>query len=146
MFRLILIIATLMSCSLAYAAGSVYKWTDDTGQVHYRDMPPAHGSDYKVIQKPGAVHHDPNEVMQHLREQVERLDETKAKAQRRQKQTQRQTQEEENCKTAQKNLETLQNSENPVRVDDEGNRTPLSAAERQQALEKNQHWVDAYCL
>ncbi len=133
----------LASCSFAALGAGVYKWVDDKGAVQYRDTPPPQGVIYKALQKPTGSQYDPAATMQQLREKVKALDEERPVAQA--KNGKQVAQLTENCEMTKKNLEILATSANPVRIDNEGNRVPLSGADRQAAVEEQQHYLDQYC-
>ena len=52
MHRLPLVVVLLLLAPLAFA--QVYKWTDASGTVHYSEMPPAAGTNYKQIKTNGS--------------------------------------------------------------------------------------------
>lgn len=139
MFRQIIVILALISCALtAYGAG-VYKWVDENGSVWYRDIPPPQGVTYQALPKPTGSQYNPSATMQKLRDKVKALDTAHTKNNK------KVAQRTENCEITQKNLDILATSENPVRLDNEGNRVPLSAADRKTALQEQQQYLAQYC-
>jgi hypothetical protein len=137
-----IVMLALTSGALAYGAG-VYKWVDEKGAVQYRDTPPPQGVVYKALQKPSQSQYDPSATMQQLREKVKALDEERTAGHA--KNGEQVAQPTENCKLTKKNLDILATSANPVRIDEQGNRVPLSAADRQAAVEQQQQYLDKYC-
>lgn len=131
--------------TLAHADGGIYKWVDDQGNVHYRDLPPPQGSLYQTLQKPSAPSRDPEIVMQELREKVEALDRAKATAQQPENSANSEAQRSQNCEQAQRNLEILNTSSVPVRIDSDGNRMALDAQQRQEEVEQNRKYIEDFC-
>jgi hypothetical protein len=142
MFRQIIVMLALTSGALAYGAG-VYKWVDEKGAVQYRDTPPPQGTVYKALQKPSGSQYDPSATLKQLQEKVKALDTERTATQT--KKGEQVAQATENCDLAKKNLDILATSANPVRIDDQGNRVPLSAADRQAAVDQQQQYLDKYC-
>ena len=143
--RLVLLMAMLACGPLAQAAGGIYKWVDEKGNVQYRDVPPPPGSGYQVIHKPPAPSQDPGVTMEKLRGQVKALDKEQEDVQRTKADLDLEAKRAESCKQAQRNVEVLQKSENPIRTEADGRQAILNAEQRQEEIEKNQKWVKEYC-
>ncbi len=143
MFKKMMMMLALASCTLAASGAGVYKWVDEKGAVQYRDTPPPQGVTHQALKKPTGSHYDPATTMQQLREKVQALDEERTAIQG--KNGKQVTQLTENCERTKKNLDILATSANPVRIDSEGNRVPLDDADRQAAVEEQQRYLDQYC-
>lgn len=141
----IVIFWILMYCILAHADGGIYKWVDNQGNVHYRDFPPPQGSLYQTLQKPSAPSRNPETVMQELRDKVEALDKVNAATRQPEDGANTEAQRAQNCEQAQKNIEILETSSTPIRIDADGKRIALDAQQRQEELEKNLKYVEDLC-
>ncbi len=141
----IVIFWTLMYCTLAHADGGIYKWIDNQGNVHYRDLPPPQGNPYQTLQKPSAPSRDPETVMQELRDKVEVLDKANTATRQPEGAANTEAQRAQNCEQAQKNIEILETNSAPIRIDADGNRIALDAQQRQEELEKNLKYIEDLC-
>jgi hypothetical protein len=135
----------LTSCTVAAFGAGVYKWVDEKGAVQYRDTPPPQGVTYRTLQKTIETNHDPSITLQQLREKVKALDEERTAAQAKNQDGKQIAQRTKNCEVTKKNLDILATSANPVRIDNEGNRVPLSDADRQAAVEEQQRYLEQHC-
>ncbi len=135
----------LMYCALAHADGGIYKWVDDRGNVHYRDLPPPQGSLYQTLQKPAAPSRDPEAVMQELREKVEALDKANTETRQQEDNADTEAQRAQNCEQAKKNIEILETSSAPIRIDADGKRIVLDLQQRQEEVEKNLKYIEDLC-
>ena len=89
----------------------IYKWTDDSGEVHYSQVPPADRESEKMRDAPPPAD-NPDQVRSNLQEQVEAMD----KQQQEQVEGARDAEQwaniqkirRSNCETARKNLANLQ--------------------------------------
>lgn len=143
MFKKIIITIALASGAWTASGAGVYKWVDENGAVQYRDTPPPQGVTYQALQKSTGSQYDPAATMQQLREKMKTLDEERTAVHT--KDGKQVAQRAKNCELAKKNLDILATSANPVRMDSEGNRVPLSATDRQAAVEEQQQYLATYC-
>lgn len=141
----IVIFGIFVYWSLAHAGGGIYKWVDDQGNVNYRDLPPPQGNLYQTLQKPSAPSRDPETVMQELRDKVEVLDKANTAARQPEGAANTEAQRAQNCEQAQKNIEILETSSAPIRIDADGQRITLDAQQRQEELEKNLKYIEDLC-
>lgn len=166
MLKQIVIVLTLTACGApAYAAGGVYKWVDEQGNVQYRDRPPPTGAEsgtgsYETLRKPpppGQQAPDqqpppgqkPEEAMKQLREKVQAVDKAQETEQKRKTEDKDLKELEarrlKSCNEAKRNLEVLDKSPNPIRIDEDGKRVILSDQERQAEIERNRKHVQLDC-
>jgi hypothetical protein len=132
-----LLIAIIMLAAAAAHAGSVYKWVDEKGKVHYGDRP-AQGSDSLrlEVEAPRSSTSDISaarrEKQRRLLEAFELEDAQKKAAQTKQK---REKQERKlACARARDNLQRLRDAGYLYRYDKNGKRVIYSNSERKEAV------------
>jgi hypothetical protein len=139
----------LVWCAAAYAGGTIYKWVDEQGNVHYLDTPPPPGGNYQIIHKSPAPGQDPTAVMNELKKKVEAVDKARETQQQSQQQRTQQadleTKRAESCEQAKQNLEILAKSSHPIRTEADGKQTVLTEEQRRDEVQKNQKLVEQYC-
>ncbi|PAV25174.1 DUF4124 domain-containing protein [Tamilnaduibacter salinus] len=129
------------------AAESVYKWTDEDGVTHFGDRQPSGQQSESVDVKTGTSQSPGNRTS--ATEQVEALNEEKAREQEQQKQSRaeeaRRKQQQKNCEIARENLNTL-NTYSRIRVQGEdGEQRYLTPEEIEERKAKFQAVVEDSC-
>jgi hypothetical protein len=145
-----LILTTLLLQSPVFA--DIYKWTDDSGEVHYTQTPPPGGIAAQNIQgaPPPAdseetIHHN----QQKLQQQLDAFEERRAERQE-QETIQEQRKElakidEKNCISAQANLAKLQQGGIKRYLTPDGEVIRLTDEDRQRRISEAQQQVEKYC-
>jgi Domain of unknown function (DUF4124) len=145
-----LIITTLLLHSTVFA--DIYKWTDDSGEVHYTQTPPPNGVAAQEIQgahPPAGSEDTIRHEQQRLQQQLDAFEERRAE-QEEQEAIEKQAREiakidEKNCITAQGNLAKLQQGGIKRYLTPEGEVIRLTEEDRQQRISEAQQQVDKYC-
>jgi len=136
-------------CSLSFLAqAEIYKWTDENGQVHYTQQPPAdRPAEHIAPPPPPAI--APEKAQQQLEELIESQEaEAAAEAERQQAQQEAQAAEqirEENCQTARNNLQQYQDNPGRRVMNADGEVTRPTEEERQAKITEFQQQVDEFC-
>ena len=143
-----LLIALIAAAATTAHAGSVYKWVDQNGKVHYGDRP-AHGIDSVrlEVEEPRStssdISNDRREKQRRLLEAFEREDQQEKEAQAKQK---REKQERKiQCARAKDNLERIRNAGYLYRYNNEGEKVVYSKTERQAATREAEQAVRQLC-
>ena len=126
------------------AAETVYKWTDESGVVHFSDrpVPSAAAEEMRVTpSSPSLVEDDGEEA------DAEAEDDAAASKEERQAamEEQRRKIREQNCQIARQTLEHNGSIERMYRVDANGERVFLSDEEREMVLGKSREDVEKWC-
>jgi hypothetical protein len=126
----------------------IYTWVDDNGQTHYSQQPPASG-EAETINVPLPPPIDQEQAQQEVDELIEQQQarETAAEEaqQEQQSEAERQAAIEQNCATAQSNLQLYQDNPGRRFLDEEGNAYRLSEEERQQKIDETQQQIEEFC-
>ena len=145
-----LLIATLLLQSPV--SGSIYKWTDASGEVHYTQTPPPNGIATQKIQDappPAESQQSIHEEQQQLQERIDAMDERQARqdeeaAINKQHKENREI-DEKNCITAQNNLAKLQQGGIKRYLTPEGEVIRLTEEDRQRRITAANKQVKQYC-
>jgi flagellar biosynthesis GTPase FlhF len=145
-----LIVITLLLQSPVFA--DIYKWIDDSGEVHYTQTPPPGGIATENIQgaPPPAESAQINDAeQQKLQQQLDAYEERRAEQQKQQS-TENQRREvaeidKENCSAAQANLANLQQGGVKRYLTPAGEVIRLTEEDRQQRISEAQEQVEKYC-
>lgn len=131
----------------AAAAAGVYKWTDETGQVHYGDNPPA--EDAVPLEIHGHPGPDPELIkrQQKRRRLLDVLDEDRQRRREQEKAQQREREEmDRRCARARRNLKaTLNASYLYEKTGDPYNPRILSQEERRVETDLARKQVEIWC-
>jgi hypothetical protein len=129
------------------ALAEVYKWTDDQGQVHYTQSPPAGGGTADVIKPPPKV--DTEGALKKLEDQKKQAEtqrESQLKAAEEKKKTEQAAAgREKQCEEARSRLAGLTNAPRIYKFDPQGNRQWMDDAERQSAIAETQKNITEFC-
>ncbi len=149
----------LFASTGSYAAGTVYKWRDANGQMHFSDKPPPQGNAETIKikdtprrtpesatadtasaetadkQKQGAANNAMSDEQKAAQAALKRQQEAQRKAIRKQ-----------NCEIARKNLKTLKSTVRVRRLDPKtGQYVRVSDKQRMQKLRESQRKIREYC-
>lgn len=141
-------VATLLLTALLMPAGAadVYRWVDESGQVHFGDRPPAKGAEQLTVPSSPPAAADGARLERTRRlldafaaERAERREERAEAAARKAARQQR-------CAQARRNRASFENASRVVRYDDAGNRIVLDGeaydAAHRRVVENVEQWCD----
>ena len=124
----------------------MYKWTDEHGQVHYTQSPPA-GQPAEEVKPPPPV--DTEKALKVLEEQKKRAEslheERLKKAEESEKAKQQQAESKSKCAAAQKELEGLTQSQRVFERDTQGYPKRISEEQRQEAIARARQQLSEFC-
>jgi uncharacterized membrane protein YccC len=145
-----LIITMLLLQSPVFA--QIYKWTDDSGEVHYTQTPPPGGISSEEIQgaPPPAeseetIHREQQELQERLDAMNKRLAEQEEKEAIEREREELAEINEKNCITAKNNLAKLHQGGIKRYLTPEGEVIRLTEEERQRRISETQEQIDKYC-
>jgi hypothetical protein len=137
----------LCACMSAAFADQLYKWVDEQGHVHYSQTPPSATKAKPMDVTPTAA--DPSAVQrsQDLQQQQAQASQMSQITAARQAQTdaQKQAQLQQYCDNLKARLALYQQSGRVFRVDANGNRTYVSDADHDKAMQQMQDQIKAQC-
>ena len=113
MSRRLALLCFLLAFTSAAQCGDnkIYKWTDDSGEVHYTQQPPQ-DRDAVTVRRPPPPPGNPEAERSELQQQMENLDQRQQEAAKRSAEAEQQASNqkirEKNCATARRNLAELQ--------------------------------------
>jgi len=134
--------------------GTIYKWTDKEGNVHYTDCPPPPGCKAEIIGAPPAPS---AAAVEEARQQLEKLlsEQEQAVAVREEERLERQREQtaamevaaarKRTCIMAQQNLHVLLMNRPVYYIDEKGERVFLDDASRKAEMERARELVKEYC-
>jgi hypothetical protein len=133
----------------SFASETVYKWTDESGRVHFSDRPlrDADSEEVRVMSSQPATDDESSES----EESAESEDEAAAPkasdkgAKQAEQEKQRKQLQEQNCKIARQTLEHNESIERMYRVDANGERVFLADEEREMVLNRSREDVEKWC-
>lgn len=136
-------------CSLPFLAqAEIYKWTDENGQVHYTQQPPA-DLPAEHITPPPPPPIDPEKAQQQVEELIESQQTEESAEVKRQKVEQAEELaeqiREENCQIARDNLLVYQNNPGRRFMNELGEVTRPTEEERQAKITEFEKQVDEFC-
>jgi hypothetical protein len=145
-----LLIATLLLQAPVFA--QIYKWTDDSGEVHYTQTPPPGGVATQKIEGAPPPAESPETIRQEqqkLQQQLEAMEERNV-ARENQEALEKQRKKlddinEKNCITARNNLGKLQQGGIKRYLTPEGEVIRLTVEDRQRRSTEAQAQVEKYC-
>lgn len=141
--RALLTTALLCLVPLHMVAATAYKWVDENGETHYSQSPPP-ATKAEVIKTPNASATTPtpaqNPASTATQKPVDAKQPPDAKAK-----AEDAAVRDENCASARKNMETLQNSARVTVKDVDGLYHRLNDDERKTRIEDTQKRIDEFC-
>ncbi len=151
MHKTLLLLACLLLINNTYA--EVYKWVDSSGKVQYGDQPPGtnQSKKLKVDQAPSATQStsEKSPAAKSIADQELDFRKRRVASEEAQKKQDEQAndakQKQDNCNNARGNLRSIQESGRIVKYTENGEKTFLDDASRQQALDRARKEVDSWC-
>ncbi|TBW50982.1 DUF4124 domain-containing protein [Marinobacter halodurans] len=144
----ILLTCLLSVSAFSATAGSVYKWTDENGVVHFGDQKPINKKSETVNVRSGTSKADTGEARMSPQEKVDALDKSRADQAEKDKQSREEEaqakQREKNCEIATKNLQTI-NSHARIKISENGEQRYLTPEEIQKKKDEFQKIIDEDC-
>lgn len=142
----ILLAATVLAAAGAVHGAEFYRWTDESGQVHYGSSPPAAGAEKIEIQDEpvdaGATP-DRSRLRSELLEAFEQKREEKKAA--REKAAREKAERQRRCALAKDRLRTYERSSRVYLLDRDGNRVYLPDGAREDALRRSREAIAKWC-
>ena len=133
----------------ALADDAIYKWVDESGETHYSQMRPS--GDYQVeeIRNAPPPADDPEQVRQHLQQQVDAMNERNQEQNDAKKEAISEAEYQkiikENCANAQKNLGSLNEGGRKRYLTPDGEVVRLTEQERESRIAEANKQVKEYC-
>lgn len=131
---------------------NIYKWIDEDGQTHFSQHRPPVDQPAEVTKKPSPPATGPETAQQELDTLIKQQQEAAERQAEREKQqrleaekAKRAEQRQQNCRTAQHNLQQYQNNPGRRFIDSEGNVTRLGEEKRQEMIKQSQQAIDQFC-
>ena len=138
--------ASVLFAALSHA-GTVYKWVDERGKVHYGDRPPATAapSEVEIEDRPAPAPEDSDrrEKTRRLLDAIESEREQEQEAEARERA--RAAQRKRNCAIAKRRVEILERANTVSVTDYDGERKYLDEAGRAKALAQARKLVRKWC-
>jgi hypothetical protein len=149
--RFLLLICVLLaftSTSRAVDRDVIYKWIDDTGEIHYTQMPPSN-REYEVMNRAAAPADDPEKIRSDLKEQVESMDKQQEEKAEEVKDAEQwakiQKLRRKNCEIAKKNLANLHQGGQKAFMTPDGEVVRLTDDERQRRIDEANKQIKENC-
>ena len=144
------LIAALALAGAAAASETIYKWTDENGNVHYEDRPSGAASEerLKITYQRTSSTAVQQRVQARLDRQAARAEEKTIKEAARQDEADKATaaaEREQACVNARARLESYLQQRRLYRTDANGERVYLDDEQRQEARRKAEEKVSEYC-
>ena len=138
------VLLAFAACSAAAESQNMYKWTDDQGEVHYDQFPPAGRKTEKMRAPPPAPAQTPEAGGNNLEKRPDNAEKQNENQSQQELEAKQKAEREEirkkNCEIAHKNLVNLQRGGNVRYMDASGKVIRLSEEERQKRIEEaNKH-------
>lgn len=152
-----LVVATLLCTSpLPAAAGQVYRWVDENGQVQFTERAPPPGVEAQAVpvRPTGPTPAQSAEELQRLRARARLGGAGEAPGEAApagaaeptpEQRAQREQQRLKNCQTARENLRVLEQSRRVMVKDEAGNLQPLDDEQRQAKLDETRRQIEESC-
>ena len=143
------IVLLLFLVPVAVLPGQLYKWTDEGGNIHYGDSPPAQKEVTKILAPPKA---DEKEA-ERLRSRTERLkyqqlDQEEISTQRKDEAEQRKQariKKQKQCDYMKGELKLLRKKGRHVYVDENGNEVRIGKEKKKELIEKYERLIAKNC-
>lgn len=144
----ICVVLIFTSAARAEDKQEIYKWTDDSGEIHYTQVPPQ-DREYEKMRNTSPPADNPDQVRSKLQEQVEAMD----KQQQEQAEGARDAEQwaniqkirRSNCETARKNLANLQLGGSRRYMTPEGQVIHLTEDERVERIDRANKQIAENC-
>lgn len=147
MNRITLLLLTTVALASQSVSAGMYKWRDESGQIHYTQTPPPAGTDTREIEpeKPPPNAGQPNQRLQQEMEAYEdrRMERKESDASEARKEREAQTRR-QNCEISQQSLTQL-TSRGRVKLKEGDEYRILPEEERQELIREARENIDRYC-
>lgn len=144
--KIVAILVLVLLSDQAFAG--VYKWTDETGQVHYGERPPETPADVNEITVEGTPPSAANaeeRLLQYQKEWGEAM-EDRVKRKREQARTEKKKEvQKKNCTTAKSRLSFYSRQHRIFHTGEDGEREYVNDQQRAAAREQAQNLVNKWC-
>lgn len=145
MTRKWILLVALCVTQASFAAN--YKWTDESGRVHYGSQPPA-GVKAEQIRSVGPSSTQAQEIERFKNKQAEQVKQLKLSEERQAELDKIKEQKQvwkANCNTAKRNLVSLENKPKVRKRDAYGNLVVIPEADLKKSIKDAKEAVDLYC-
>ena len=141
-------------CASFAVAAPVYKWVDDTGNIHFSDKPPPEKVEaQELAQEPAPDEHETQESQQKLvmikerfkRDQERRLAAREEKRQQKESEQALQANRTRRCRDAQYQLHQLERQAPMYYISEQGKRVFLEDEERGEYIGRYRSEVSTFC-
>ncbi len=151
------LVPVLLACSLILtntivsavdsAESGIYKWTDETGQVHYTQFPPANleAEMLHKVSQPKADSGSQDSLQKRIEAMEQRIEERKEAKDEFRRQTNVRKLVKANCENARKNLANLQRGANNAYMTPDGEVKRLTEEDKQKRIDEAKRQMDEYC-
>ena len=129
-------------------AGSIYKWTDSNGKVHYGDKPRSTAEEISITPHPaGPVTQPTDAERKELRQRLLNMYQEERERARvdAEKEKKLRTQAAKNCALSRDRLRNLERSAYVYRLDEQGDRVVLSDQHREEAIRAARQAIARWC-
>ena len=130
------------------SAEGVYRWKDDSGNLHFSSSPPKKQNAEKIHVKTPSPSSDTSTKQELSTKNTKQEKPTKQHEASTSQYNRTETEDKvikERCDQVKSNLKTLRSSKQVKIKDDQGGTKWLPAEEHQAMLKKNQEYLEAYC-
>lgn len=145
---LICVLLALASGLHAASKDAIYKWVDDSGEVHYTQVPPQN-REYETLKQASAPADDPDRIRSGLQEKVDAMDKAQEEravaAQDAEQWSRIQKLRRKNCEIAKKNLANLNQGGNKAFMTPDGEVIRLTDDERQRRIDEANKQIKENC-
>jgi hypothetical protein len=142
-----LILANTTVSAVDSAESGIYKWTDETGQVHYAQFPPAN-QEAEMLHKapqPKADSGSQGSLQNRIEAMEKRIEERKEAKDEFRRQANVRKLVKANCENARKNLANLQRGANNAYMTPDGEVIRLPEKDKQKRIDEAKRQIDEYC-
>lgn len=145
-FCLIASVLLAASSALMPAHAEIYKWTDETGQVHYTQTPPPGEREAETIEAPGtAASEEALKELEKDKARAEALEKARLEKERKKKQAEEEKAwKKENCQRSRDRLHSY-SVPNALIQQEDGSRIRVDEETRQKELAKAREMIRKYC-
>jgi hypothetical protein len=140
------LIAGVVLCTLAGAAGAVYKWVDEDGNVHYSQTPPNDRPATEIELPESSASDAALKRLEHDQKRAEQMREQRLKAAEEQLAAKKEEEDrKKKCAWARGNLTELQTSNRIYQTDASGARSRVPEEQRQERIKRAQEQIEEFC-
>lgn len=138
--------STRITAEEAFGSG-IYKWTDDAGQVHYTQFPPANqeAEMLRGASQPKVDSGNQDSLQERIEAMEKRIEERKEAKDEFRRQANVRKLVKANCETARKNLANLQRGANNAYMTPDGKVQRLTEEDKKKRIDEAKRQIDEYC-